>query len=539
MTTSTTASTTTTTTTKPLTTKVPTTTTTKSVPMYLTDLVFRSYDNFIVQLSNSNSQAFKSRAQHVESQLDPIYRAKYPSFINVTVLRFSPGSIITETQLAFNSTQLIPTVQEISETLFTAVIVGNVNPLNITPYSISVNGSIINMTTSTTASTTTTTKPLTTKVPTTTTTKSVPMYLTDLVFRSYDNFIVQLNDSNSQAFKSRAQHVESQLDPIYRAKYPSFINVTVLRFSPGSIITETQLAFNSTQLIPTVQVISETLFTAVIVGNVNPLNINPYSISVNGSIINMTTSTTASTTTTTKPLTTKVPTTTTTKSVPMYLTDLVFRSYDNFIVQLNDSNSQAFKSRAQHVESQLDPIYRAKYPSFINVTVLRFSPGSIITETQLAFNSTQLIPTVQEISETLFTAVIVGNVNPLNITPYSISVNGSIINMTTSTTASTTTTTTTMTTTTTTTRRPLTSTTKVPTTTTTRFIPVYLTALVFRSFDIFIVELSDPASQAFKSRAELVVTQLDPIYRAKYPSFIRVIVYVSGKYGIYVHYVSL
>ncbi|KAF4118347.1 hypothetical protein G5714_000398 [Onychostoma macrolepis] len=382
--------------------------------MYLTDLVFRSYDNFIVQLNDSNSQAFKSRAQHVESQLDPIYRAKYPSFINVTVLRFSPGSIITETQLAFNSTQLIPTVQEISETLFTAVIVGNVNPLNITPYSISVNGSIINMTTSTTASTTTTTKPLTTKVPTTTTTKSVPMYLTDLVFRSYDNFIVQLNDSNSQAFKSRAQHVESQV------------------------------SYNKL-----------TKFT----------------------VINMTTSTTASTTTTTKPLTTKVPTTTTTKSVPMYLTDLVFRSYDNFIVQLNDSNSQAFKSRAQHVESQLDPIYRAKYPSFINVTVLRFSPGSIITETQLAFNSTQLIPTVQEISETLFTAVIVGNVNPLNITPYSISVNGS--------------------------------------------------TLVFRSFDIFIVELSDPASQAFKSRAELVVTQLDPIYRAKYPSFIRVIVYVS------------
>lgn len=92
--------------------------------------------------------------------------------------------------------------------------------------------------------------------------------------------------------------------------------------------------------------------------------------------------------------------------------------------------------------------------------------------------------------------------------------------MTTSTTASTTTTTaaamslttTTKTNTTTTTTtiitRPLTSTTKVPTTTTTRVIPIYLTNLVFRSFDIFIVELSNPFSQAFKSRAQLVITQV-------------------------------
>ncbi len=92
--------------------------------------------------------------------------------------------------------------------------------------------------------------------------------------------------------------------------------------------------------------------------------------------------------------------------------------------------------------------------------------------------------------------------------------------MTTSTTASTTTTAaamslttttktnTTTTTTTTTITRPLTSTTKVPTATTTRVIPIYLTVLVFRSFDIFIAELSNPSSQAFKSRAQLVIAQV-------------------------------
>ncbi len=79
---------------------------------------------------------------------------------------------------------------------------------------------------------------------------------------------------------------------------------------------------------------------------------------------------------------------------------------------------------------------------------------------------------------------------------------------TTATTATTTTTTTQTTTTTTTTTRPLTSTTKVPATTTTKSVPVYLTALVFRSFDIFITELSDQNSQAFKSRSELVRSQV-------------------------------
>ncbi|XP_059408840.1 uncharacterized protein LOC132142749 [Carassius carassius] len=146
----------------------------------------------------------------------------------------------------------------------------------------------------------------------------------------------------------------------------------------------------------------------------------------------MTTTTTTTTTTLmtkTRPLTstTKVPTTTTTKFIPVYLTSLVFRSFDIFIVELSDVNSQAFKSRADLVRSQLEPIFRAKYPSFIRVIVLSFSPGSIITYTELVFNSTQALPTVQEIADTLLTAVETGSVDPLKIIPITVSVNGSVI----------------------------------------------------------------------------------------------------------------
>ncbi|XP_026059467.1 integumentary mucin C.1-like [Carassius auratus] len=155
-TTTTTATTTTTPTTKPLTstTKVPATTTTQFVPVYITSLVFRSLDIFIIDLSNQSSQAFKSRSELVRSQLEPIYRARYPSFIRVIVLSFRPGSVITETQLVFNSTQVLPTVQEISESLMSAVVTGGVDPLNIIPSTVSVNGSVINMTVAATTTTT-------------------------------------------------------------------------------------------------------------------------------------------------------------------------------------------------------------------------------------------------------------------------------------------------------------------------------------------------------------------------------------------------
>lgn len=64
---------------------------------------------------------------------------------NMLILRnsifSSSGSVITDTKLVFNSTKSVPTVQEISDDLFTAVVTGRVDLLNITPYSISVNGS--------------------------------------------------------------------------------------------------------------------------------------------------------------------------------------------------------------------------------------------------------------------------------------------------------------------------------------------------------------------------------------------------------------
>ncbi|KAK9981484.1 hypothetical protein ABG768_001014, partial [Culter alburnus] len=52
-------------------------------------------------------------------------------------------SIITKTQLVFNSSETLPSVEEISNTLLTEVETGHVDPLHIIPSSVSVNGSVI------------------------------------------------------------------------------------------------------------------------------------------------------------------------------------------------------------------------------------------------------------------------------------------------------------------------------------------------------------------------------------------------------------
>ncbi len=72
-------------------------------------------------------------------------REKKLNFLKVTLISTfiysRRGSIITSTQLAFSFNQAVPSVEEISKTLLTAVGTGDVNPLNIIPQSISVNGS--------------------------------------------------------------------------------------------------------------------------------------------------------------------------------------------------------------------------------------------------------------------------------------------------------------------------------------------------------------------------------------------------------------
>ncbi|KAJ8367273.1 hypothetical protein AAFF_G00323340 [Aldrovandia affinis] len=106
-----------------------------------------------------------------------------------------------------------------------------------------------------------------------------------LHFLSRDNFIPGLLNPLSQAFQNKARQTKQQLEPIYSAGYDSFIRVNVTRFRNGSTITFASLIFNSTASPPTFIEIITTLLFAVQTGQVSGLNIEPSSITVNGTVI--------------------------------------------------------------------------------------------------------------------------------------------------------------------------------------------------------------------------------------------------------------
>ncbi|XP_052402337.1 uncharacterized protein LOC127949059 [Carassius gibelio] len=101
---------------------------------------------------------------------------------------------------------------------------------------------------------------------------------------------------------------------------------------------------------------------------------------------------------------------------------LEFRSKDSFIDDLNDRQSPAFINRARLVEDILT-LNLKKFHSFLRVTVLLFSKGSVITTSELAFNSIQTVPSELQIAEELLSDET--TLNALSIT--SISVNNTEI----------------------------------------------------------------------------------------------------------------
>ncbi|XP_067258574.1 uncharacterized protein si:ch211-217k17.9 [Chanodichthys erythropterus] len=60
--------------------------------------------------------------------------------------------------------------------------------------------------------------------------------------------------------------------------------MNVIGFSQGSVITKTEMFFNSSQSVPSGQVVAQTLSTAIASGDVKDLNIIPNSVLVNGSV---------------------------------------------------------------------------------------------------------------------------------------------------------------------------------------------------------------------------------------------------------------
>ncbi|KAL0970718.1 hypothetical protein UPYG_G00246320 [Umbra pygmaea] len=210
---------------------------------------------------------------------------------------------------------------------------------------------------------------------------------------------------------------------------------------------------------------------------------------------------------------------------------VVFSIIQVFQPAYTQSNSTEFRALALTVTAVLDVIYRTKYGTiFIRTIVLAFTPISrsraagdgTQAQVELVFNYTtpEPVPDIVEIRDVLKDAVLNASSGSalanLSVDALSVVVMVPALNISTNLTANVITTTLIPSTTT------ATKTTATTTTTTTTATAVALTTVtvVFRSLQIpFTPDLLNPSNQAFKNRALLIQSEIEPLYRSAFASF--------------------
>nr|XP_029529718.1 cell wall protein DAN4-like [Oncorhynchus nerka] len=261
-------------------------------------------------------------AHNSQLLLEPLFKAHFPTFIRLIVVGFRNGSIITDSQLEFaaaNTTAnaTTPFADAVATTLKAAITNGSLSinisanfnitvqanattaaPTTTTAAPLTTTAALTTTTaaplTTTAAPTTTTSAPTTTtRAPTTTTaalqtttaavaptTTAAPNVLL-LEFSSDENFTETLSNNTSQAFRDRATTVKNAIEPVYRKVFRSFIQLVVLSFRRGSVITECRMEFGPTGngTAPTAKLVKDVLVEAVNNGNID-ISVNASSIVV-------------------------------------------------------------------------------------------------------------------------------------------------------------------------------------------------------------------------------------------------------------------
>ena len=91
-----------------------------------------------------------------------------------------------------------------------------------------------------------------------------------------------------------------------------------------------------------------------------------------------------------------------------------------FIIDLQDRGSQAFRNMRIRFFLFLTPLYQDR-PGFIAIVIISFSPGSVIANIDLVFNSTEASPSVQDIEKPIKDAKDNGSA-PFTIQSFTVSV---------------------------------------------------------------------------------------------------------------------
>ncbi|XP_067281147.1 uncharacterized protein [Pseudorasbora parva] len=441
-------------------------------------LEFHCSETFTPELHDSSSQAFKDRAKQVKDNLETIYKLKYPSFIAAHVLGFRAGSVITTTELIFNSTEVVPSAVEIEYAL---LINGTINALNITSASIIVDDSGVTSSAeqlTLAGSSTATPSPLTAAFhktqssPKFTTTASQPTVYTLISAGSFSPDSTLSTVKTSTTLTTKSSKSTSSLAA------SSTISTGVITTGPTKSTTTEHTPSTTTGPTPSTTT-------------------GPTTSTTTGPTKSTTTGPTKSTTTEHTPSTTTGPTTLTT-------------------------TEHTTSTTTGHTTSTTTEHTTSTTTGHTTLTTTEHTPSTTTEHTTSTTTGHTTLTTTEHTPSTTtgHTTLTTTEHTPSTTTGHTTSTSTEHTTLTsTEHTPSTTTGHTTLTT----TEHTPSTKTEVPTTTA-KLVPEILTDLEFHSSDTFTDALNNSESLEFKNRSKLVKDQLEAVYKPKYVNFLRVIV---------------
>ncbi|KAK9971238.1 hypothetical protein ABG768_024612, partial [Culter alburnus] len=338
------------------------------------------------------------------------------TFIAVTVISFSPGSIITAMEATFKN--LLSDVR-ITDIITNSNTTFNITSVNVTittsptsttitiPTTTTTSSTTTTTTTSPTTTTTTTSPTTTTTSPTTTTTSPTTTTTTTSPTTTTTSPTTTTTTTSPTTTTTTTSPTTTTTSPTTTTTSPTTTTTSPTTTTTSPTTTTTTTSPTTTTTSPTTTTTSPTTTTTTTSPTTTTTTTSPTT----------TTTTTSPTTTTAKPTTTQTTTTitpTTTTTQPPYPQPTVALQVVikvEYVLSLQNSTSPEFITLATKIEAEFDVVYKTKYGDlFIKTVVLAFISVSktraeqkVQADIKLVFNekSTETIPSSTAIVETL------------------------------------------------------------------------------------------------------------------------------------------
>nr|XP_055060710.1 mucin-2-like [Misgurnus anguillicaudatus]XP_055060711.1 mucin-2-like [Misgurnus anguillicaudatus] len=438
----------------------------------------------------------------ITSQIEPVYKKRFSKFLRMVIKKFRSGSIVVDSALQFDSNSTTPNATDVKQVLTDAAASGNL--------SIKISNDTINVTAPATPATPNVTTPNVTANTTTNGTSpnvtvaansTTPVEL-NLSFSIADTFKDTYADLSAPDTVNLIKSITSQIEPVYKKRFPKFLRMLIKKFRSGSIVVDSALQFDSNGTTPNVTDVKQVLTDAAASGNLT--------IKISNDTINVTAPATPATPNVTTPNVTANTTTNGTSpnvtvsansTTPLEF-NISFSIADTFKAVYSDLTAPETVTLIKNITTQIEPVYTKRFPKFLRMVIKKFSNGSILTDAALQFDSNGTIPNVTDVKQVLIDALANGNVT--------IKINNDTINVT----------------------APATVTPVTPTNATNTTSNTALFTLVFSILENFNDTLSNLTSSDAITLQSKITNQFGNVFKKRHTNYLRMLIRKFSKGSI-------